>query len=72
MANVEKEVKEPLLQRARLLFLRSILLEYTSADNPISRDRIEEKLSSYGVFESSGNGHPVHKRQKRRLLCEQP
>lgn len=52
MANVEKEVKEPLLQRARLLFLRSILLEYTSADNPISRDKIEEKLSSYGVFES--------------------
>ena len=52
MANIEKEAKEPLLQRARLLFLRNILLEYTSPENPISRDKIEEKLSSSGIFES--------------------
>ena len=52
MANIEKEAKEPLLQRARLLFLRDILLEYTSPESPISRDKIEEKLASYGIFES--------------------
>lgn len=52
MANIEKEAKEPLLQRARLLFIRDILLRYTSPDNPISRDKIEEKLASFGVFES--------------------
>lgn len=52
MANAEKEFKEPLNQRARLIFLYRILLEYTSADCPISRDKIEEKLAEHGIFES--------------------